>query len=100
MGFSKSFPRTSDKSVYPKWVEVFLTDAEEKQVEFEARDENIRLMMQCIEDAKDIFRDKRLKDFQTNVIEVAIALFEKRASHLVWKKEALCKDKFDRINRK
>jgi hypothetical protein len=100
MGFSKSFPKTSDKSVYPKWVEVFLTDAEEKQVEHESRDENVRLMKECIDDAWAIFRDKRLKNFQTNVIDTAIALFEKRASHLVWRKEALCKEKFDKLNKK
>ena len=100
MAFSKSFPKTTDKSVYPKWVEIFLTAEEEKLVEKESRAENNALMKECIDDARDIIKDKKLKEFQTNIIQTAIALFEKRASHVVWKKEALCKEKFDSMGKK
>ncbi len=99
MTFSKSFPKTTDKSVYPRWVEIFLTEEEEKLVDENTRHEHAKLMNECIEDAKDVVKDKNLKKFQTNVIQMAIALFEKRASHVVWKKEALCKDKFDKLQK-
>jgi len=33
MAFSKSFAKTTEKSVYPKWTEVFLTDDEEREEE-------------------------------------------------------------------
>jgi len=99
MTFSKSFPKTTDKSVYPRWVEIFLTEEEEKLVDENTRHEHAKLMKECIEDAKDVVKDKNLKKFQSYVIQMAIALFEKRASHVVWKKEALCKDKFDKLQK-
>ncbi|MFH1589186.1 MAG: hypothetical protein ABIB43_01320 [archaeon] len=97
MAFSKSFPRTTEKSAYPTWEEIYLSDEEELQVEKESKAETIVLMKECIEDAKKIFSDKKLKDFQSDVINIAIALFEKRASHSVYKKENKAKEKFDKL---
>ncbi len=99
MGFSKTFPKSSDKSVYPKWVEVFLTEVEEKEQEAISRNENIKLMKECIEDAKAIIKDKNLKNFQTNMVDIAIALFEKRASHTIYWKENKAKEKFDKMQK-
>ena len=95
MPYSKSFPKKSQKSVYPNWQEVFLTEAEEKIEEFKAKTENTELMKECIEDAKKIFAEKNLKPFQTDMINMAIALFEKRASHVIYYKEKRAKEKFD-----
>ena len=95
MTFSKSFPRTTDKSVYPIWEEIKLTDVEEEEQAVKTRKENIELMKECIGDAKQIISEKNLKDYQTDVIHMAIALFEKRASHLVHYKEEKAKEKFD-----
>ncbi|MFH1400743.1 MAG: hypothetical protein ABIH41_04435 [Nanoarchaeota archaeon] len=95
MPFSKAFPRTVDGSNYPRWEEVFLTEAEESQMEANTRSINIDMIKECIQDAKDILKDENLKDFQTNVIQLAIALFEKRASHVVYAKEEKAKEKFD-----
>jgi hypothetical protein len=100
MTFSKSFAKTTDKSVYPKWIEVFLTEEEEREEERKCRQENIRLMKECLDDAKKIFLESKLKDYQTNVISIAVALFEKRASHVVYWKESKAKDKFDQKERK
>jgi len=97
MTFSKSFPKTTDKSVYPKWVEVFLTEEEEKEVEDQCRKENIALMKECARDAKKIIEQQELKRYQTDLINLAIALFEKRASHVVYMKEAKAKEKFDKM---
>ncbi|MBN1792486.1 hypothetical protein JW826_02270 [Candidatus Woesearchaeota archaeon] len=94
MAFSKSFPKRSDKSVYPRWDDVFLSKDEELSVEKSCREENVRLMRECIKDAGQIIADSRLKDYQTDLIHVAIALFEKRASHVVFWKENKAKDKF------
>jgi DNA helicase TIP49 (TBP-interacting protein) len=96
MAFSKSFPRTVKGSNYPRWEEVFISEEEETKVEHEARLENIRLMKQCIEDAKQIIDEKSLKRYQTDLINMAIALFEKRASHSVYWKESKAKEKFDK----
>ena len=100
MPFSKTFPKTTDKSVYPKWIEVFLSEAEEKEQEDLCRKENIILMKECIDDAKKIFEEKKLKDYQTDIIRLAVALFEKRASHSVYWKESKAKEKFDKENQK
>ncbi len=95
MAFSKSFPRTTEKSTYPIWEEIYLSDDEEKQVDLETKNETISLMQECIDDAKKIISEKGLKDYQSDVISMAISLFEKRASHSVYKKEQKAKDKFD-----
>ena len=61
MVFSKSFPRTTDKSVYPTWEEISLTREEEKEQESLARKENTVKMQESIEDAKTIMDSKNLK---------------------------------------
>ena len=97
MPFSKSFPKQSKTSSYPQWEEIALTDAEESSEEERARKENIKLMKECIDDAASIIREKGLKDYQTDVISMAIALFEKRASHSIYWKESKAKGKFDEM---
>ena len=95
MSFSKSFPRVVKGSNYPIWEEIFLNDDEEKEVEAKAWAENVSLMKECIEEAKKILKD--LEESSKNVVSVAISLFEKRGSHLVYHKEARCKEKFDEV---
>ena len=56
---------------------------------------NIEIMKQCMEDAMRIFNEKNLKRYQTDLISVSIALFEKRASHEIFWKESKAKEKFD-----
>jgi hypothetical protein len=97
MPFSKSFPRTIKGSNYPKWEDVFISEEEEATEEQKCRLENVRLMKECIEDAKIIFEEKDLKRYQTDLIRMAIALFEKRASHSIYWKERKAKDKFDKL---
>ena len=94
MPFSKSFPRNVKGSFYPRWEDVILSEEEEKEVEKKCRTENIRLMKECIEDSRHIIDAMELKRFQTNLVRVAIALFEKRGSHVVYWKENKAKEKF------
>ncbi|MBT3303860.1 hypothetical protein HN592_00560 [Candidatus Woesearchaeota archaeon] len=96
MAFSKSFAKKVEGSTYPKWVEVYLTYEEEITVEEEARKANIKLMKECIKDAKLILGDVGMKDDET--ISVAKSLFEKRASHEIYWKESKAKEKFDSTN--
>ncbi len=96
MAYSKSFPRTVENSNYPRWEEIYLAEHEEKEAEALARSENIALMKECIKDAKDIVQELSLKEFQSNVVDIAIALFDKRASHTVYHKESKAKEKFDK----
>lgn len=95
MAFSKSFPRQLKGQNYPVWEEVFLSEAEEKLEESKAREENIRVLKECLHDAQEILKDSKLKDFQTNAVQLAISLFEKRASHSIYWKERRAKEKFD-----
>lgn len=99
MAFSKSFAKTTEKSVYPRWIEVFLTEEEEREEEKKCREENIRLMKECVDDAKKIFASEKLKGYETSLINLAIALFDKRASHAVYWKENKAKEKFDSKNK-
>ena len=98
MPFSKSFPKTIEGSSYPQWEEIFLTEEEEKEEEGKCREENIKLMKECIDDAKKIIQEKNMKEYQTDIINMAISLFEKRASHSIYWKESKAKEKFD-VNR-
>ncbi len=98
MAFSKNFPKTSDKSVYPKWVEITLTEEEEKEAEVKARKKHVHAMRQSIEDARLIVQDKRLLESQNQLVEIAKALFDKRASHEVFFKEEKAKEKFDNLH--
>jgi hypothetical protein len=96
MAFSKSFPKTIKGSTYPVWEEIFLTSDEEKEAEVNCRKENIRLMQECIEDAKGIIKRKELDLDQEDLIDIAKALFDKRAGHEVYWKENIAKKKFDK----
>jgi len=95
MPFSKSFPKTSKTSTYPQWEEITLTEEEERLVEQKSTEENIKLFKQCIEDAKSILIEKGLNE--SDIIKVAISLFEKRSSHEVYWKENKAKEKFDEM---
>jgi hypothetical protein len=99
MAFSKSFPKIIKGSNYPRWDEVFLTDEEERFEEVKCRQENLRLMDECINDAKAILSKQNLKPFQNDLIRIAISLFDKRASHAVYWKENKAKEKFDALNK-
>lgn len=94
MAFSKSFPKTKEK--YPVWEEVSLTEAEEREVEGAAKEENSKLMGECVKEAKKIFEKEGLKGYQSDIINIALALFDKMASHQVYWKERACREKFEK----
>lgn len=96
MNFNKSFPRKVEGSNYPVWVDVYLTEEEEKEAEDIARKENFKILAQSIKDAEVMFQKLNLENNQHDLIEVAKSLFEKRASHEVFWKEAKTKEKFDK----
>lgn len=98
MTFTKAFPKKSDKSVYPQWEEVSLTAEEETVVEATCRAENKKIMQECLIDAEEILKEKGLKGYETSLAAIATALFEKRASHVVYAKEEKAKEKFDVIH--
>ena len=95
MPFSKAFPKRSDKGAYPRWEDVELSEEEERLVDEAARIENIKLMNECIDDAKSIILQKNLNKYQSDMVHIAIALFEKRASHSIYHKERKAREKFD-----
>ncbi|MFP4112343.1 MAG: hypothetical protein ACLFUO_05065 [Candidatus Woesearchaeota archaeon] len=95
MAFSKSFPRRGEGS-YPVWEDIYLTKEEETESENKARKENYKIMAECIKDAQLMFEKMNLTRYQPDIMNVATSLFEKRASHEIFFKEALCKEKFDK----
>ena len=95
MVFSKTFPRTLKGSSYPIWEEINLSDQEEEEIEELAKKKNLELMKQCIDEAKKIITEKGFKDYQTDVVNIAIALYDKVSSHHVYHKEKRAKEKFD-----
>jgi len=95
--FSKSFPKQSKTSNYPQWEEITLTEEEEKAVEQKSKEENIKLLKECVDDAKKIIQEKNLNPSQIELMHIAITLFEKRASHEIYWKENKAKEKFDEM---
>ncbi len=95
MSFSKRFPKNQPTSPYPQWVEVALSESEEERIESTARADHISLMRECLDDAYALVRERKLKEYQTNVVQLAIAFFEKRTSHVVYYKEEYAKKIFD-----
>lgn len=94
MAFTKSFPKRSDKSVYPQWEDVELTEKEEKEVEVIAREENNKIMAACLDDAQKILVLKGLKGYETSLAQIAASLFDKQASHVAYWKEEKAREKF------
>ena len=99
MVFKKSFPKTTGGARYPTWEEVALSTEEELEQEKKARIENLKIMDQCVEDAKLFITRKNLKSYQTDLVNIALALFEKRASHVVYWKERKAKERFDELHK-
>ena len=93
--FRRTYARQVLGSEKPRWEEVVLSDQEEREQEEVARQENILLLRQCIADAKNVLSDEKLRDYQGHVINLAGALFKKRASHAAFFKESKCKAIFD-----
>src|SRR3989338_10564758 len=91
MAFSKTFPKNVPGSNYPVWEEIFLTPEEELDVEEEYRKNNFRLLDDSLREAKAL-AIKHSLNTEENITQLAIALFEKRASHVVFWKESKAKE--------
>lgn len=92
MVYSARFPKNvGEKTI---WEEIRLQSHEEKDVETQARIENYKILRESIADAKNISEKDGLIEEQS-IVKIAIALFDKRASHQVYHKENRAKDKFD-----
>ena len=95
MAFSKTFPKTIKGSTYPIWEEINLSDEEERKIEEQAKKENSLLMKDCLDEAKKIISEKGLKEYQSDIMQIAVALYDKISSHQVYHKEKRAKEKFD-----
>ena len=98
MPFSKTFPKTVLNSNYPVWEEITLTEEEERQVEEECRKANFMIFDRCLEEAKAL-AIRHGTNTDENRVKIAIALFEKRASHEIFWKENKAKEKFDKTHK-
>ncbi len=98
MAFYKRFPKHTEGSVYPKWVEISLSDEEEREIEQKARDEQIKLFKECLDDAEKISAERNMKPSQADIVSMASEFFDKRASHVVYLKEKISKKKFEEQN--
>lgn len=98
MAFSKTFPKQVPGTNYPQWEEVYLTTEEERLVEDKFRRDNFQILDECLKEAKNL-AIKNAINTEENVTNLAIALFEKRASHLIFWKEDKAKEKFNQSRR-
>ena len=93
MVFTKSFPRTNGR--FTEWKEVSLTEKEDRETEKKAEVENFDLLKKCLDKAKRIMDEKGLKYYQTDLVNLAIALYRNIASHTVYHKEAIAREKLN-----
>ena len=96
MAFSKTFPKAVPGTNYPIWEEIYLTEAEEKQIEEVCKQENSRVLDECLHEAKSLAIKHQINTDEIQA-RLAVALFEKRASHLIFWKESKAKGKFDEM---
>ncbi|HIJ12095.1 TPA: hypothetical protein HA278_08620 [Candidatus Woesearchaeota archaeon] len=94
MTFTKSFPRKITPNSAPVWEEIKLTQEEERHVEEECKRINFLILDESLREAKSLAIKNGLNT-EENQVKLAIALFEKRASHQVFWKENKAKEKFD-----
>ena len=94
--FCKTFPKTVPGSNYPSWEEITISDEEERQIEEECRRENFKILDEALRQAKAL-AIKHEVNSEDNVARLAIALFEKQASHEVFWKENKAREKFDEM---
>ena len=78
----------------PVWREIDLSHEEEFNEEQKARREYATLMKVCVDDAKRILEEKGMPEYQSDVVNIALTLFRKRASHVTYLKDNKCRDKF------
>lgn len=101
MVFTKSFPREIEGSSYPRWIEIKLTEFEEREQEEKCRLRNIEIMKECLEDSKRLILDvDGVSEHQADIVDIARTLFEKRAGHEIYWKEEKAKEKFELTNLK
>lgn len=71
-----------------------MSEEEEKQVEEECKQENFKLLDDSLRQAKTLVI-KHAINTEDNVARLAVALFEKQASHVIFWKESRAKEKFE-----
>jgi len=115
MIYIKSWNKKLNGSNYGEWVDVSITREEEVACEVTAQMEHNKLMDICIDDARKILLDNGTrnaprtakspedygKSFASNtptIMNIAVTLFEKRASHTQFYKERKARDNFDNGN--
>ena len=81
------------------WKDVSITPEQEEEVKAETRTLHNALMVQCINDAKEVVRKAFPNGEMSHVLHcnVAVALFEKRASHVQFTREKKAKKVFDEM---
>ncbi len=84
---------------FNQWVDMSLTQEEEEECRAEAIKEHQKDMFESIKEAKQLIKES----FQhgdvgiLNVLNTAITLFDKRASHLQYHREAMARKKFEEM---
>ena len=86
-----TFYKTIQSNKYAK--EVTLDDEEEIEIENLSKAFNVELLRECLDIANGIVKDENLRE--EDRAKIALALFEKQASHVVYWKEKMCKVKLE-----
>lgn len=84
MSLAKRFPTEVNKEITTKetrWEEYNLTQKEEKLIHNQSVARHKALFAECFSLASKIIEDEGAKPYQTSLVNVAIALFNKHARH-------------------
>ena len=74
--------------------EVKVTDEEEKEIEKECLLYNIKLIKECLKISESIINEEKLN--YRNKLRIALALYEKQSSHVVYWKDKYCRMKLEK----
>ena len=95
----KSFPVQAGENSQTVWKEIGLTPKEEFVEEQKARRDYLSLMKICIDDARKLMDEKGMPEYQADIMNIALNLFRKRASHVSYWKDLRCREKFEFLSR-
>ena len=77
------------------WKDISLSIEEEVEVESSEWNLHDTIMRECLTDATKILRSKEVEVTPMTTINLAVALFDKRASHVQYGREAKAREKFE-----
>jgi hypothetical protein len=101
MSLAKRFPVEVNREITKKetqWEECNLSAAEVRRIYNQSMAQHKKLFSACFETAKTLIEEQGAKPYQTSLVNVALALFNKHARHEHYMQEEFLQRKHKKVN--